>query len=269
MLKKLLIAAVAVVVGMTVVHKTGFGSLMQVWWRDAKNCCERVVPPETQIKQLQVEIGKIDRDIKRNLGILASQQVDCRGLEENVVALRDETGRLKENVASMAKALDANTERVALNNTTYDKPSLTRRLDLAVSTYKVKKAELTQKEKLLGLNKERLEISHQRISEMCSQREQLKATVAQLETRLEMLRLQQMANKLDLDESQVGRCNELVARINRLLAEQEEVGNLQTKYGFTNSVPSAEKDARPTGEVLKAAREVLSENGAEQVAGNK
>src|SRR5262249_54176332 len=156
-------------------------------------------------------------------------------------ALREETGRLKENVSAMAKKLDENAQRVVLNNVSYDKSSLTRRLDAAVSTYKVKKSELAQKEKLLGLNKERLEIAHQRIAEMCSQREQLKATVAQFETRLEMLKLQQMANKLDLDESQVGRCNEMVARINRLLAEQEEVSKLQTHYGFSNDVNGAEK----------------------------
>src|SRR5262245_5774571 len=112
MLKKLLIAAAAVVVGMLVVNKTGMGSLMQVWWKDATSCCVRSVPPETRIKQLQIEVSKIDADIKRNLGLLAGQQVECKGLEENVVALREEAGRLKENVAEMAKALDTDTERV-------------------------------------------------------------------------------------------------------------------------------------------------------------
>lgn len=267
MLKKLVIAAAAVVVGMLVVNKTGLGSLMQVWWKDATSCCARSVPPETRIKQLQLEIGKIDGDIKRNLATLAGQQVEVKGLEENVIALREDTNRLKEGVADAAKKLEGDTERVVFRGISYDKAALTRRLDREVSTLKLKKAELAQKEKLLDLNKERLEVAHQRISEMCSQRDQLRATVAQLQTRLEMLRLQQMASKVELDESQVGRCNELVSQINRMLAEQEEMGKLQTKYGFTHDAPGAEKPAKPTSEVLKAAREALSDTPAEQVVG--
>ena len=60
-------------------------------------------------------------------------------------------------------------------------------------------------------------------------------------------------------EGPVGRCNELVSQINRTLAEQEEMGKLQTKYGFTHEAPGAEKATKPTSEVLKAAREVLSD----------
>src|SRR4051794_16467405 len=268
MLKKLLIAAVAVVVGMAVVSRTSVGSLMHVWWKDAARCCERAVPPEVRIKQLQVEIDRIDQDIKKNLGRLAAQQVDCKVLEENVAGLREETGRLKDNVSAMAKAVDADVERVNFQGTSFSKPILTRRLDGAVNTLKLKKAELANKEKLLEGRKQTLEVAHQRISDMCAQREQLRVTVAQLETRVEMLKLQQQQAKVELDDSQVGRCNELVSQINRQLAQWEEESKLQQKYGFTNE-PPAEKGARPTSEVLKDAREVLGDNGGQRVAGNK
>jgi len=82
MCKKLVIAAVAILVGTAVVKHTTIGSLVQVWWHDAKQAVERQVPPEVQIKQLAVEVSKIDADIKRNLSKLAQQEVEVQATDD-------------------------------------------------------------------------------------------------------------------------------------------------------------------------------------------
>src|SRR5258708_5090848 len=53
MCKKLVLAAVAILVGSMVVKHTSVGSLARVWWNDARQAVERQVPPETQIKRLE------------------------------------------------------------------------------------------------------------------------------------------------------------------------------------------------------------------------
>ena len=260
MLKKLVIAAVAVVVGTVVLRHTGAGSLVQVWWRDAKAAVERRVPPEQRIKQLGIEVEKIDSDIKRNISIVAERQVNCASLEKDVVVLRDTVTRTHDEVASLAKALDAKIELVAFHGDNLKRPAATRRLDLAVATYKARKGELDRKEQLLAERKRTLEVANQRISEMVAQRDQLAATVAELQTRVEMARLQNMEAKLEIDDSQVGRCNALVKEIEQSLDRQSEEAKLLTKYGYTNEAPSAaEKAGRSTEDVLKAAREVLDD----------
>src|SRR4051794_32295058 len=105
MLKKLVIAAVAVVVGMAVLHKTRAGSMMQVWWHDAKTFVERQVPPEERIKMLQVEVQKIDKDIRHNISLVADKLVGCESLEKDVVALRDTVAHNRDEVATLSKGL--------------------------------------------------------------------------------------------------------------------------------------------------------------------
>jgi chromosome segregation ATPase len=271
MCKKLLIAAVALVVGLAVVKHTQLGSLIQVWWKDARASVEKQIPPEVQIKQLGVEIDKIDKDIKKNLSVLAAQEVDCQILEERVNALRASQKQLKEDVSAMEKLLDnPRTERVAYNGVTYRTPDLTRKLDSAVSMFNIRKAELKAKEQLLADKKRTLEAAHQRISAMRDQKEQLRVTVARLETRVETLRLKQMEAKVDLDDSQVGKCNELAGKIEERLRQREVEAKLQQEYGYRALSPVLDREPKTTEEVLKSARQALQEDeGPDKVAVEK
>jgi chromosome segregation ATPase len=272
MCKKLLIAAVALVVGLLVVRHTSLGSLIQVWWKDARAHVERQIPPEVQIKQLGVEIDKIDKDIKKNLSNLAAQEVECQMLEEKVVALRASQKQLKEDVSEMEKLLTApRTERVSFNGVTYRTAELTRKLDSAATLYKNRKAEVAAKEQLLADKKRTLEAAHQRISAMRDQKEQLRVTVARLETRLETLRLKQMEAKVDLDDSQVGKCNELAGKIEERLRKNEVEAKLQAEYGYRAASPILDREPKTTEEVLKSARQALQDDeaGPEKVASDK
>jgi chromosome segregation ATPase len=271
MCKKLLIAAVALVVGLSVVKHTSLGSLIQVWWKDARASVEKQIPPEVQIKQLGVEIDKIDKDIKKNLSNLAAQEVDCQMLEEKVNALRASQKQVREDVSAMEKLLDApRTERVSFNGVAYATSDLSRKLDNAVSTYTNRKAELKAKEQLLADKKRTLEAAKQRINAMSKEKDQLRHTVAELETWLETLRLKQMEAKVDLDDSQVGKCNALVAKIKERLRRNEVEAKLQAEYGYRAVSPILDREPRTTEEVLKSARKILQEDeGPDKVAVEK
>jgi chromosome segregation ATPase len=267
-----LIAAVALVVGLSVVKHTSLGSLFQVWWKDARATVERQIPPEVQIRQLAVEIDKIDKDIKKNLGKLAAQEVECQMLEERVVALRTNQKQLRDDISAMEKLLDnPRTERVSFSGVTYRTPELTRKLESATSTYTNRKSELKAKEQLLADKKRTLEAAHQRISAMRDQKEALRVTVARLETRVETLRLKQMEQKVvDLDDSQVGRCNELAGKIEERLRKSEVEAKLQAEYGYRTPSPVLDREPKTTEEVLKSARQALQDDeGPEKVAVEK
>jgi len=264
MCKKLVLAAVAILVGTAVVKHTSIGSLAQVWWHDAKQAVERQVPPEVQIKQLNVEVNKIDADIKRNLSNLAKQEVDTQKLDEDVAFLKESQATLKSEIAAMTKGLDTNTERVSIAGKEFRASYLARKLDGAVQTYERKKAELKSKEKLLTTKRDALEAAHARIGEMRDQKEQLRVTVANLETRLQLARLNATRNHatVDFDDSQVAKCNQLASEISQRLAVDEKTIELNSQYGYGPTQPKVE-EANPTAEVLKAAKKALQEEKEE------
>src|SRR5260370_13632221 len=107
MCKKLCLAVGAVIVGLLVITFTGIGTLMQVKWNDTRSWMDRQVPPETQLKQLQVEIDKIDQDIKKNLNKLAAQEVEKDRLEASLTKLKENQTNLRQDITAMSKALDS------------------------------------------------------------------------------------------------------------------------------------------------------------------
>jgi hypothetical protein len=268
MCKKLLVAAVAVVVGLTVVKHTQLGSLLHVWWRDARGTLERQIPVEVQIKQLALEIDKIDRDIKKNLSNLAAQEVDAQMLEEKVNSLRAAQKQLKEDMIGMGNILDSKTERVAFQGVNYRRPQMNSKLDSATTLYTNRKSELMAKERLLADKKLTLEAAHQRIGAMRDRKEEFRMRIAQLETRNEMLRLKQMEARVDLDDSQVGRCDDLASKIEERLRRSEMEAKLLAEHGYRTPSPVLDREPKTTEEVLKAARQALQEDG-EAVAADK
>jgi len=269
MCKKLVIAAVAILVGTAVVKHTTIGSLAQVWWHDAKQAIERQVPPEVQIKQLAVEVGKIDADIKRNLSKLAQQEVDAQRLGDDLEGLKETQATLKAEITAMTKSLENSTEKVSFNGKNWAASRLARQLDGTVAKFERTKSEVKTKEKLLTNKREALEAAHARISEMSAQKEQLRDKVAELQTRLELARLNATRNHatVDFDDSQVARCNQLAGEINDRLARDEKEVDLLTQYGYGTARPKAE-ETKPTAEVLKAAKKALQDD-ADRVASEK
>lgn len=263
MCKKLVLAAVAILVGTAVVRHTSIGSLAQVWWHDAKTTLERQVPPEVQIKQLEVEVNKIDRDIKSNLSRLAAQEVDTQKLEENVAALKEDQTRLRASVEALTACLkgdSAGNGRITFNGREYSKSYLTSKLSTDVARFESRKAELKAKEKLLDLKKQAVEAAHDRIAAMADQKEKLRVTIAKFETRQELNRLNAVRAEagVELDDSQVARCNELAAQIERRLDVQAKETDMFTRYGYGTPGPKVEQ-TRPTAEVVEAAERALND----------
>jgi chromosome segregation ATPase len=270
MFKKLVLAGLAVFIGTAVIRHTSLGSFVHVMWKDARQAVERQVPPEVQIRQLQVEVDKIDRDIKDNLSKLARQEVDCEALDANVASLKDAQAALKAEIVAMAASLDAKTDKVAFKGKPISTGALARKLDNATTLYESKRGELKSKEQLLGSKKQALEAAHARIGEMRDQKDKLRVTVGQLEARLQLARLNATRTNVELDDSQVTRCKQLADSIAKRLALEEKEQELQSQYGFRAELPHMEKDAKPTADVLKAAKKALEEDEAgDRVAGNK
>jgi len=264
MCKKLVIAAVAILVGTAVVKHTTIGSLVQVWWHDAKQAVERQVPPEVQIKQLAVEVSKIDADIKRNLSKLAQQEVEVQATDDALASLKDTQATLKAEIAALTKGLEnADSEKVSINSKNWAVARATKQLDAKVTKYERTKSEIASKEKLLANRREALEAAHARIQEMSTQKEQLRDTVANLQTRLEVAKLNATKShtNIEFDDSQVARCNQLANDISNRLNRDEKEGELLLQYGYGKAQPKAE-ETKPVADVLKAARRIAHDDEA-------
>jgi len=262
MLKKLVIAAAAVVVGTLVIKFTDFGSLVQVWWKDLGACCQRQIPPETRLKQLRMEIGKIDGDIKSAVDKLVTQEVAFKRLKENVEDLKVEQKQRKEDMTALIGALEQDNTRVSFKKESLTAEAGQHKLDTLRAKFEIGKESLKVKEQLLKTKTEQLELADQRIRKIKDKKVELTTLVEKLEAQLELVRIKQMDNKIEVNHSQVSKCEVLSERLKEMISEEELRAEKYAQFGLTTDAPSrAAKDQRSKAESLKAARAALAEDG--------
>jgi hypothetical protein len=262
MCKKLCIAVGAVIVGLLVITFTGIGTLMQVKWNETRNWMDRQVPPETQLKQLRVEIDKIDQDIQKNIKKVSAQEVEKDRLEANLAKLKDDQAALRVEITAMSKALDSNETPVVYNGRKMDKLLLASKLESKVADFERNKTEIKTREQLLVAKRQTLDLAHQRLREMKDQKEELRVLAAKLEARIEDVKLKQTTEgcPVSLDDSQVAKCRALADKLDRQLSEAEKEQEMLDRYGYNKATTRPSHDEKTTDDVLKAAKKALQDD---------
>jgi len=256
MCRKIAITVGAVLLGLVIVTYTSLPSLVQVKWHDGMAWFERQVPIETQIKQLKMQVDKIDNEIKGNIDKLAKMEVETKNLEQSVVVLREDQAKRKIDIAAQAKALETKSERVARR----DLQSMTSKLDLENTKYDVKAAKLKGLEGLLAAKRETLEAAHRKIGEMRDQRDQLYVSIQKLETRKELVDIKTQNCQIQVSDGTLNECNALLKKINDRLTEEEFKADDYQKYGYGEKTSTPEKDAKSVQDVLEKAKTILKDD---------
>jgi chromosome segregation ATPase len=256
MFKKIAIAAFAIGVGVLLLSRV---SLVRVLWNDGKNWVARQVPPEVKLKEIKGEVDKIDNEIKKNLSKLAKMEVEARVLDEEVALLGDREQKLRTDIKAMDKSLDGATTRVVFHGQDVRVSEMTRRLDMAVTDYRNTSERLKSKKALLADKRKTLEAAHNRISAMRNQKEELRTLVAQLETQIEVVKQKQMDSRVEVDDSQISHCRQLINELQTRLRQDAEETRLLEQYGYKQPTQPVDNGKTPD-EVRKAAREVLNED---------
>jgi hypothetical protein len=259
MLKKILIATVAVVIGLGVLAKVTKISPL-VMFGDCCKSVKNMVPPETRLKQLNAEIDNIDKDIKKNLSRLARMEVDVNMFEEKVKTDRNEQAHVRADIADMQKALEARKENVVFRKDTVSASRLTDRLDMAVERFKGLKERVKVQDQLLTDKKRTLEVAYNRISEMKNEKEKLRLLAVKLETHLEMVRLKQVQNQdIVFDNSAIDNAREIAKDVEVQLRTAEKNMELNAQFGYAEKTP-VEKPSKSREEVLKSAKRALQDD---------
>jgi chromosome segregation ATPase len=259
MLKKLLIAAVAVIAGLVVLTKVTKISPM-VWLGDCCRSARSWVPPEKQLQQLRADINNIDKDISNNLSRLAHMQAEVDVFAKELDAKRDRQAQLRADIRDMQKSLDNRAEKVVYRGHKVESDGLTRRLDMAVTEYTCLKEQIKAHDQVLSARKRTLETAKGRIAEMKNEKEKLRLLAAKLETHLEMVKMKQMENQVvDFDQSAVSQARQTAKDIELRLKEAEAKMKLETEFGLNAKSDFEKEEAKSKEEVLKAAKAVLQE----------
>jgi chromosome segregation ATPase len=215
MFKKIGITALVLVVAVALLGQTRAGKYLWSWvpvgWESVSTAFKGLPSPEMEIKRIKSEINNLNNDILRNFSAVARAEVDLDAF--------------KEEVATAQANLDARLKNLKVLDKQADDATFTRNWE----TYKIAEATLASKKKLLEHKQEMLRVAQDKLTAMRDQRDQLKTRVADLETKLEEVRLAQTQCPVQVDDSRLGEVktaiNELDKRIKVMKKEVEYKAN--------------------------------------------
>jgi len=196
MCKKVLIAALAVVVGLAVVKGTWLGSHLRLRWKEAREAARASVPPEQEIARLRMELGNLAREDDKHFDKVARMWASVEKMDREVNEIKTRRSREEARLKKLRGDLK-DTEFVLYQGSKYTMDDL--RADAlafqqAEESYKSKEANLQARKKHLNLEKKKL-------SELRLTREKMATDLQRLETALAEERHAPAASESCIDDS--------------------------------------------------------------------
>jgi len=255
---KFVVGAVVLGLGAAALVATGVGPAL----------CHRVVakiqkqvPPEVQIEQLKIDISKLDVDIDKNWGPIASYEREIKDLRKDMQVKQEKVKSMEKELAAATDELEAKTVKVKYDGREYSRADAGKLLNTELNRFTSLKREVASKEKLLAAREQKLDAAMKTQKEMMSQKEELKTQVAQLEADLETLKLIRTEKKLPIGEK--NRLDGIKAKLNQLQTTvDDEVRANQLREQFQNGTTGSEaKEKIDADAVVTRVRKALGQEG--------
>jgi len=197
MFKKVLIAGLAVVVGLAVVKGTWIGSHLRLRACKVQSWVNDKIPPEQEIARLRMEVKNLERDDDQHYDKVARMAVQVEKMDRELAKVKTDLSASETRIRKMREELTGNVEFVLHEGSRYTRDDLRNdalTFQTAEDAYKSKEANLQAKRKHLALERKKL-------TELRTTREQMSADLQRLETALAEERHAQAASESTIDDS--------------------------------------------------------------------
>jgi len=197
MFKKVLIAALAVVVGLAVVKGTWIGSHLRLRCSTARHWMETQIPPEQEINRLRMELVNLAKDDDLAYDKVARMAVDVENREKALAKQRTNLTREEARIRKIKGELGDGAEFVVFEGSRVTRSDLR---NLAIS-FKNAEENLKSKEGSLEARKRHLALEQKKLSQLRNKRDEMATELQRLETALAEERQAQAQSESTIDDS--------------------------------------------------------------------
>jgi chromosome segregation ATPase len=237
MLKKLVILGIVGFVAVAAVKGSKFGSYIRSEFEAMKARAEASVPPEREIARLRTEIKHLDKDILAVVSQLAKERVEVAQLKERAGELTVKQSKDMEIIKARAQAIKkadvskekTDTELVVFGNRSLSIGSAKAELEDGVKRYSANQKSLDAMHAAVASREKVKETLEKQLETLKNQKGELAAAVDALEAELTALKLQQMENKYQTDDTRLGKIKEDIRALKtKIEIEREKLKLLPT-----------------------------------------
>jgi outer membrane murein-binding lipoprotein Lpp len=227
MFKKLLIATLAVVVGIGLVSGTQLGRHLWFKLNKVNEWAKQQIPLSEEIERLKMEVNNLKQEDAHYFNQVAQQMAQVDDLKAKVNKGRAALAKQEAFIKEMRQALaDENAEFVVKGARRFSRSEVEADVRREAIQFLADEKLLKADEENLAILKETLATNKAKLDGLALRRKEMEATVLQLERELAQLRLREQ-NNLTIDDGRYGRVGKEIEEARKRLAVEKAKGELK------------------------------------------
>ncbi len=241
MIKKAIIGTGVVVVLAVLIFGTEAVSYMRTSAGKVSEAVHDSVPIGFQIDRARDMIDDLVPEIRKNLHLIAKEQVELEGLQKEIAKAETNLEKGEGEMARLSDDLKSGKEVFVYAGRSYSDDQVKTDLSNRLERCKTAKATLETKRQMYDARLQKLDAARKKLDGMLAEKRRLQVEVEHLEARLEMLAAAQTTSEYRFDDSKLARAKELVNDLRTRLDVAEKMvnaeGELQGEIQLENPVP--------------------------------
>lgn len=183
------------------------------------------MPVDFEIKRAREMIKELEPEIRRNMHLIAKEEVEVTHLREHLTTAEEQLAQAKADILRLKGDLERGESYYVYVGRSYTANQVENDLANRWDRFKVKEATVENLHKVLEAREARLTAAQEKLKTMLAAREQLLVDVENLEARLTMLEVAQASSNINLDDSHLARTKELIQDIGTRIDVAERMVN--------------------------------------------
>ncbi len=226
--------AILVLGGLVLVTVVLFGTNVRSYLRTSggyvKQAVQDSVPVEFQIDRARNMIRDLAPEVRKNLHVIAREEVEVKRLEERLERSKERLAQEKRQIIRLTDDLAQGKDTYTYAGRTYGADQV--RADLAnrFNRYKTGDATLASLEQIHAARQRSLQAARQRLDGMLAARRQLEVEVENLEARRQMIAAAQTTSQFHFDDSRLGRVKALMSDLRTRLDVADQLVQAETEF---------------------------------------
>jgi chromosome segregation ATPase len=188
------------------------------------------VPIEFEIERARGMINDLVPEVRKNMHVIAKEEVDVKQLEEQIEQTQARLGKEKDQLLRLKSDVAAGQSTVKYAGRSYSIEQVKTDLANRFERYKTGDATLASLQQIRDARVRSLDAARQKLEGMLAAKRQLGVQVENLEARLQMLAAAQTTSAYQFDDSRLGRAKELIAGLRTRLDVAEKMVNAETNF---------------------------------------
>lgn len=241
MFKKLLLVAAVVGIGAVLWFGTSVGSYVRTSAGYVNDAVQESVPMDFQINRARDMLADLTPEIRKNMHLIAKEEVELRRLEEQIAQSERQLAEQKGQILQLKTDLAGGKTAFRYAGRNYTSEQVKADLAARFQRYKTNEQSLACLQQIADARRKAVAAAQQRLDGMLSAKRQLEVEIENISARSQMAEAVRAAGEYQFDESRLGRVKELIAQLKTRVEVSEKLS--ETNWNVQGEIPLEQPSA--------------------------